>query len=107
MEAAITTEPGAAAARPNTPERSAAATKALPLVRHRIPVALLATPLALLALLAYRRLDEAMVAAIMATVLVLVAATDLERRIIPNVVVLPATAIVLLAHISISPARTP
>jgi leader peptidase (prepilin peptidase) / N-methyltransferase len=79
----------------------------IPLVRHPVPVAVLALALALLAFTSYRVGGSAAIAAFLAAVLVLLAVTDLERRIIPNKVVIPAAAIILVAHVAFSPGRTP
>lgn len=78
-----------------------------PLVKHRLPVAIAACALALVALAALPLGPNAFVAAGLAGVLVVVSATDLERRIIPNRIVLPALAIVLLERIVVSPGHAP
>lgn len=76
----------------------------IPLLRHPIPVALLAAAFASLALISHAGAD-ALIAAFMAAVLIVVAATDIERRIIPNRIVLPASAILLLAQVALFPNR--
>jgi leader peptidase (prepilin peptidase) / N-methyltransferase len=50
---------------------------------------------------------EGLVAAFVAFVLVWLAAIDVRKRILPNRIVLPTTAVVLVAHIALSPGRTP
>jgi leader peptidase (prepilin peptidase)/N-methyltransferase len=78
-------------------------TSPLPFLRHRAPVALLASVGATAALSSYPAFGAGVLAAFMAAVLVVVAATDIERRIIPNRVVLPASVVMLLGHVAISP----
>lgn len=79
----------------------------LPLLRHPLPVALLAPTFAALAFASNPLGGQAAIAACMAVVLVVIAATDIERRIIPNKIVLPAAAIVLLADLALFPGRAP
>lgn len=79
--------------------------KRAPLLRHPLPVTLLALAVAVLAFTTYPAGAGAAIAAFLAAVLVVLAATDLERRIIPNRVVLPATAIVLIASLVVFPGR--
>lgn len=79
----------------------------VPLVRHRLLVALLGSGLAVLAFTSYPPGADAVVAGLLAAALVIVAATDLERRIIPNRIVLPATALVLAARFVLSPQTAP
>jgi prepilin signal peptidase PulO-like enzyme (type II secretory pathway) len=73
------------------------------MLRHPLPVALVASVFATLAFVSYPVGGNAAIAGFLAVVLVVVAATDVERRIIPNRIVLPATAIVLLAHAALTP----
>jgi leader peptidase (prepilin peptidase) / N-methyltransferase len=77
----------------------------VPMLRHPLPVALLAPIFAVLAFAGNPPGGRAAVAACMAVVLVLIAATDIERRIIPNKIVLPAAAVVLIADLALLPAR--
>jgi leader peptidase (prepilin peptidase)/N-methyltransferase len=81
--------------------------KPAPLLRHPVPVALIASGFGALAFMTAPSGAKAVVAAFMAAVLVVLAATDLERRIIPNRIVLPATAIALLANVAIDTGRSP
>jgi prepilin signal peptidase PulO-like enzyme (type II secretory pathway) len=77
------------------------------LVRHPVPVAIIACALAVAVFVVYPVGPNAFVAAGVAGALVVVSATDLERRIIPNRIVLPALAIVLLERIVVSPDHAP
>jgi leader peptidase (prepilin peptidase) / N-methyltransferase len=77
------------------------------LVRHRVPVAIIACLFAVVAFAVLPLGPNAFVAAGLAGVLVVVSATDLERRIIPNRIVLPALAIVLAERIVFSPGQAP
>lgn len=74
-----------------------------PLLRHRAPVAVLATALALLAFATHRLGADAVIAAVLAAALIIVAATDIERRLIPNRIVVPATALVLVLRVAFFP----
>jgi leader peptidase (prepilin peptidase) / N-methyltransferase len=76
------------------------------LLRHPLPVTLLAVGLATLAFTSYSAPAPGAIAAFIAAILVVIAAIDLERRIIPNRVVLPATALVLAARVAVSPSHT-
>ena len=77
-----------------------------PLLRHPLPVALIAVALGVLAFTSYSKLSDSLISACMSVVLVVLAASDLERRIIPNRIVLPATAVLLLARIATASGRT-
>lgn len=74
------------------------------LPRSRLPVAILAFAVVVLAFAALP-LDHALVAALTGATLVLISALDIERGIIPNRIVLPAAAIVLVAQIALFPDR--
>lgn len=76
-----------------------------PLLRHPLPVAVLAAAAGALGFAAYAAVADALIAAFIAVVLVVIAATDIERRLIPNRIVLPAIGIVLVARIAASPGR--
>jgi leader peptidase (prepilin peptidase) / N-methyltransferase len=78
-----------------------------PIVRHRVPVAVLAVGAAGLGFASYPVGAAAAIAAFLAAVLVVLAATDLERRIIPNRIVLPATVTVLIARVVFFPGHAP
>jgi leader peptidase (prepilin peptidase)/N-methyltransferase len=95
-EAVLEGRPGG---RPDQPEQ-------LPLLRHPLPVAILATAFAVLAFATHTLGAGAVIAAVMAAVLIVVSATDLERRIIPNHIVLPATAFVLVVRVVFFPASS-
>jgi leader peptidase (prepilin peptidase)/N-methyltransferase len=78
-----------------------------PLVRHRVPAALVAFAAAVVAFVSYPVGAAAAIAAFLAAVIVVLAVTDLERGIIPNRLVLPATMIVLVARVAFFPGRAP
>ncbi len=107
MEAAVSTGGVSVAEAPSpAPELPVPGEERAPLVRHPVPVAVVATALGILAYVGYSKVADGLIAAFMAVVLVVLGATDLERRIIPNRIVLPATAIVLVARIAVSPGRS-
>ena len=74
---------------------------------HPAPVLTVASGLAGLAFVTAPAPADGFLAAALAAVLVVLAATDLQRRVIPNRIVLPAAAIALVAHLAISPGRSP